>query len=183
MKRSLGGPPPAEPASLSDIVGGALMRKFSWSSVFWINVPLLVAAIIGALHLVADSRDPHATRLDPIGAVLSIAAISTLVYAIIQAPERGWTSTSSVVNFAAGTAIATCSPTGRCAATTRCSTCRCSAIAASPSAASRSHTGPSNATGSHPTPPLRSGHVPGPVTDPMPPTNPIVQQSPSVRAR
>jgi EmrB/QacA subfamily drug resistance transporter len=92
--------------ALGPIVGGALMRSFSWSSVFWINVPLLVVAFIGALHLVPDSRDPHATRLDPIGAALSIAAISTLVYAIIQAPERGWTSTSSVVNFAIGAAIA-----------------------------------------------------------------------------
>ena len=92
--------------ALGPIVGGALMRSFSWSSVFWINVPLLVAAFVGALHLIPDSRDPHSTRLDPVGAVLSIAGISTLVYAIIQAPERGWTSTSSVVNFAVGTAIA-----------------------------------------------------------------------------
>ncbi len=92
--------------ALGPIVGGALMRSFSWSSVFWINVPLLVAALIGAMHLVPDSRDPHATRLDPIGAGLSIAAISTLVYAIIQAPERGWTSGSSVVNFAVGAVIA-----------------------------------------------------------------------------
>ncbi len=92
--------------ALGPIVGGALMRNFSWSSVFWINVPLLVAAFVGALHLVPDSRDPHATRLDPVGAVLSIAAISTLVYAIIQAPERGWTSSASLVNFAVGTVIA-----------------------------------------------------------------------------
>ncbi len=92
--------------AIGPIVGGALMRSFSWSSVFWINVPLLVAAFIGALHLVPDSRDPHATRLDAVGAALSIAAISTLVYAIIQAPERGWTSTSSIVNFAVGAVIA-----------------------------------------------------------------------------
>ena len=92
--------------AVGPIIGGALMRSFSWSSVFWINVPLLVAAFVGALHLVPDSRDPHATRLDPIGAALSIAAISTLVYAIIQAPDRGWTSTSSVLNFAVGAAIA-----------------------------------------------------------------------------
>ncbi len=91
--------------ALGPIVGGMLMRSFSWSSVFWINVPLLVAAFIGAMHLVPDSRDPHATRLDPVGAVLSTASIGSLVYAIIQAPERGWTSTSSVVNFVAGTAI------------------------------------------------------------------------------
>lgn len=92
--------------ALGPIVGGALMRSFSWSSVFWINVPLLVAALVGAAHLVPDSRDPHATRLDPVGAVLSIGAISTLVYAIIQAPERGWTSTASVVNFAVGLVVA-----------------------------------------------------------------------------
>jgi EmrB/QacA subfamily drug resistance transporter len=92
--------------ALGPIVGGALMRSFSWSSVFWINVPLLVAAIVAALHLVPDSRDPHATRIDPVGAGLSIAAISTLVYSIIQAPDRGWTSTASIVNFAVGAVIA-----------------------------------------------------------------------------
>ena len=91
--------------AIGPIVGGALMRSFSWSSVFWINVPLLVAAFVGAIHLVPDSRDPHATRLDPVGAILSIAGISSLVYAIIQAPERGWTSTSSLVNFAIGIGI------------------------------------------------------------------------------
>ncbi len=91
--------------AVGPIIGGALMRSFSWSSVFWINVPLLVVALGGAAHLVPDSRDPHATRLDPIGAVLSIASISSLVYAVIQAPERGWTSTPSLVNLAIGTGI------------------------------------------------------------------------------
>jgi EmrB/QacA subfamily drug resistance transporter len=91
--------------AVGPIIGGALMRSFSWSSVFWINVPLLVVALVGAMHLVPDSRDPHATRLDPIGALLSIAAVSSLVYAVIQAPERGWTSPASLVNFAVGTGI------------------------------------------------------------------------------
>jgi EmrB/QacA subfamily drug resistance transporter len=91
--------------AVGPIIGGALMRSFSWSSVFWINVPLLVVALVGAVHLVPDSRDPHATRLDPIGAALSIAAVSSLVYAVIQAPERGWTSTASLVNLAVGAAI------------------------------------------------------------------------------
>lgn len=92
--------------AVGPIVGGALMRSYSWSAVFWINVPLLAVALLGALHLVPDSRDPHATRLDPIGAAMSIAAIGSLVYAIIQAPERGWTSGASLVNFAAGSAVA-----------------------------------------------------------------------------
>ena len=51
--------------AVGPIVGGALMRSFSWSSVFWINVPLLVAALVGAVHLVPDSRDPHATTARP----------------------------------------------------------------------------------------------------------------------
>ena len=109
--------------ALGPIVGGALMRSFSWSSVFWINVPLLVVAFIGALHLVPDSRDPHATRLDPVGAALSIAAISTLVYAIIQAPERGWTLHLLARQLRrSGPRSRSCSSAGRCAVTTRCST-------------------------------------------------------------
>src|SRR5688500_10837212 len=55
--------------ALGPIVGGYLMRSFSWSSVFWINVPLLALAFLGTLHLVPDSKDPHATRLDPVGAI------------------------------------------------------------------------------------------------------------------
>jgi EmrB/QacA subfamily drug resistance transporter len=85
--------------ALGPIVGGMLMRSFSWSSVFWINVPLLVVAFVGTLHLVPDSRDPNATRLDPVGAVLSIVAISSLVYAIIEGPARGWTSSPTMTSF------------------------------------------------------------------------------------
>jgi EmrB/QacA subfamily drug resistance transporter len=91
--------------ALGPIAGGALMRSFSWSSVFWINVPLLVAALVGTFHLVPDSRNPEATRLDPVGAILSIGAVGTLVYAIIQAPADGWTSSSTVAGFAVGAAL------------------------------------------------------------------------------
>ncbi|MBA2280728.1 MAG: DHA2 family efflux MFS transporter permease subunit [Acidimicrobiia bacterium] len=85
--------------ALGPIVGGMLMRSFSWGSVFWINVPLLALALVGTMHLVPDSRDPNATRLDPIGALLSIIAVSSLVYAIIEGPERGWTSSSTMTSF------------------------------------------------------------------------------------
>jgi EmrB/QacA subfamily drug resistance transporter len=88
--------------ALGPIVGGALMRSFSWSSVFWVNVPVLVAAIVGALHVVPESRDPNATRLDPMGALLSILAAGSFVYAIIQAPERGWLSQATIITFAIG---------------------------------------------------------------------------------
>ena len=76
------------------------MRSFSWSAVFWINVPLLGAAIIGAHHLVPDSRDPNATRLDPVGATLSTVAIGSLVYGVIEAPTSGWVSATTGTAFA-----------------------------------------------------------------------------------
>jgi len=85
--------------ALGPIAGGILMRSFSWGSVFWINVPLLAVALVGTLHLVPDSRDPKGTRLDPVGALLSVAAIGSLVYAIIEAPKSGWTSGSTLMIF------------------------------------------------------------------------------------
>jgi EmrB/QacA subfamily drug resistance transporter len=87
--------------ALGPIVGGYLMRSYSWSAVFWINVPLLAVALIGTLHVVPESRDPHAGRLDPVGALLSTVAIGTLVYALIDAPERGWTSRPTLMTFMA----------------------------------------------------------------------------------
>jgi fucose permease len=68
-------------------------------------VPLLVAALVGALHLIPDSRNPDAPRLDPIGAILSIVAVGTLVYAIIQAPADGWMSRSTLTEFAVGATV------------------------------------------------------------------------------
>jgi EmrB/QacA subfamily drug resistance transporter len=85
--------------ALGPIVGGFLMRSHSWSSVFWINVPLLAVAFVGTLHLVPDSKDPHATRLDPVGAIASTVAVGALVYAIIDGPERGWTSMPTLMAF------------------------------------------------------------------------------------
>ncbi|MEY2455183.1 MAG: hypothetical protein QOK06_277 [Acidimicrobiaceae bacterium] len=69
------------------------------------NVPLLAAALLGTIHLVPDSRNPEATKLDLVGAFLSIGAIGSLVYAIIQAPADGWTSRSTLGGFAAGATI------------------------------------------------------------------------------
>ncbi len=85
--------------ALGPIVGGMLMRNFSWSSVFWINVPLVAIALAGTQHLVPDSRDPEATSLDPVGALLSIAMIGSLVYAIIEGPRSGWASNSTLTSF------------------------------------------------------------------------------------
>jgi EmrB/QacA subfamily drug resistance transporter len=76
---------------LGPVVGGWLLEHFWWGSVFLINLPVVTLALLAGWPLVPESRDPDATPLDPTGAALSVAALVTLVYGIIQAPEDGWT--------------------------------------------------------------------------------------------
>jgi EmrB/QacA subfamily drug resistance transporter len=85
--------------------GGWLLEHFAWNSVFLINLPIVFAGIAGALLLVPESRDPESPRLDLAGTVLSIAGLSAIVWALIEAPERGWGSATIVGAFAAGAAI------------------------------------------------------------------------------
>jgi transposase, IS30 family len=59
--------------------------------VFLVNVPVVALAMLAGWPLVPESRDPDATPLDPIGAILSVTGLVALVYGIIQAPEDGWT--------------------------------------------------------------------------------------------
>jgi EmrB/QacA subfamily drug resistance transporter len=84
---------------LGPIVGGFLLEYFAWGSVFLVNVPIVLVALIGGYYLVPSSRDPEATPLDLKGAFLSMVAISALVYAIIEGPAEGWTSTLVVTGF------------------------------------------------------------------------------------
>ena len=68
-------------------LGGIFVDALTWRSVFWINVPLLAVALVASLHLVPQSRDARARRLDPVGATLSAAAIASSTYAVIEAPD------------------------------------------------------------------------------------------------
>jgi len=76
---------------LGPVIGGALLENYSWGSVFLINVPLVAVALIAGFILVPESKDTNAGAIDYPGFVLSMAAISLLVYGIIEAPSRGWT--------------------------------------------------------------------------------------------
>jgi Major Facilitator Superfamily len=78
--------------AIGPIAGGLLLARFWWGSVFLVNVPVLVAGFAGALLLVPDSKNPAAGRPDPCGAVLSIAGLGLLLWAIIEAPASGWGS-------------------------------------------------------------------------------------------
>jgi EmrB/QacA subfamily drug resistance transporter len=84
---------------LGPIVAGLLLEWFWWGSVFLINVPIAVLALGAGWVLVPDSRDPEHSALDVVGAVLSISAISLLVYAIIEAPNHGWTDPLTLALF------------------------------------------------------------------------------------
>ena len=77
---------------LGPLAGGLLLEWFGWSSVFMVNVPFAAAALLLGIHYVPESRDPQPGSFDIPGAVLSTAGFSILVYAIIEAPGKGWTS-------------------------------------------------------------------------------------------
>ena len=73
-------------------LGGTLVENFSWSSIFLINLPVVLVALIGGARLVPASRAPRPRRIDLPGALLSIAGLSTLTYTLIEAPTVGWAS-------------------------------------------------------------------------------------------
>ena len=87
--------------AIGPIAGGLLLTRFWWGSVFLVNVPIVVAGVVGALAIVPDSKKPFANRPDPVGSVLSMVGLGLLLWAIIEAPSRGWTSTE-IVGIGAG---------------------------------------------------------------------------------
>ena len=92
--------------ALGPIAGGLLMQQFTWASVFWLNVPVLAVALVASLHLLPQSRDAHPVRLDPVGALLSVLAISAITYSVIEAPEHGWLSGPTLAVAGGGVAAA-----------------------------------------------------------------------------
>ncbi|WP_354698000.1 Antiseptic resistance protein [Paraconexibacter sp. AEG42_29] len=91
--------------ALGPVTGGALVEHFWWGSILVFNGLVAVAALGFAVLVVPDSRDPETPPLDVRGLVLSSAGLGLLVHAIIQAPERGWGSTTSLVAFAAAVVV------------------------------------------------------------------------------
>lgn len=77
---------------LGPVAGGWILERFSWSSIFLLNVPVVLAALAAGIFLVPRSRDAASTPLDPVGTVLSVAALSSLLFAIIEAPHGGLSS-------------------------------------------------------------------------------------------
>nr|WP_285554500.1 MFS transporter [Streptomyces hygroscopicus] len=75
--------------ALGPLVGGLLVQSVSWRAIFWINLPIGLAALLLTLRFVPESRAPKGRRPDPVGQVLVIALFGALTYGIIQAPDAG----------------------------------------------------------------------------------------------
>jgi EmrB/QacA subfamily drug resistance transporter len=86
-------------------VGGWLLEHYSWHSLFLVNVPVVAIALVLARTIVPNSQDEAPEPIDIPGSVLSVAALATLLYGIIEAPAHGWLSAESLAMFAAGGAL------------------------------------------------------------------------------
>jgi len=81
---------------LGPVIGGVLVETVGWRSIFWINIPIGIAAIGLTARFVPESRAPRARRVDAVGQILVIVALASLTYAIIDAPRAGWSSPTIV---------------------------------------------------------------------------------------
>ena len=124
---------------LGPITGGFLLEHFWWGSVFIVNVPIVIAGLVLGYFLVPESKDPSHAALDPVGAVLSIVALGSILWAVIEAPSHGWGSPEIVAGFVVGFAVlARVLRLGAALERTRCSTCTSSRTHGSARRAARS---------------------------------------------
>ncbi|MFD5697365.1 MFS transporter [Streptomyces lasiicapitis] len=87
------------------LVGGVLVDSVGWRAIFWVNLPVGLAALFLTARYVPESRAPKPRRPDPVGQLLVIGLLGALTYAIIEAPTAGWTS-PLIMTFAATAAAA-----------------------------------------------------------------------------
>ena len=87
-------------AAIGPIASGYLLEHFWWGSVFLVNVPVILIALVAGAYLVPSSKDPDEQPLDIPGALLSIIGLGSLVYGIIEGPHQGWTSPVTLGTFA-----------------------------------------------------------------------------------
>ncbi|MCU1656025.1 MAG: transporter [Pseudonocardiales bacterium] len=84
---------------IGPVVGGVLIDSIGWRAIFWINIPIGVAALVLAARFVPESKAARARRVDVVGQVAVIALLASLTYAIIEAPRAGWGSAEILALF------------------------------------------------------------------------------------
>jgi EmrB/QacA subfamily drug resistance transporter len=90
---------------IGPIVGGYLLDNFWWGSVFLINVPVVVLALIAVAFLLPESRSERRPSVDVLGVVLSSAGLAGLTYGFIRAGQDGWTDPGALATIAAGAVV------------------------------------------------------------------------------
>jgi EmrB/QacA subfamily drug resistance transporter len=86
------------------LVGGAVTEGLDWHWIFWVNVPLGVAAVVAVLRVLPETYGPR-TRFDPIGMVTASGAMGSLVWGVLRAPEAGWEATEVLVALVLGVVL------------------------------------------------------------------------------
>ena len=92
---------------IGPLVGGYLLNHFHWSSVFYINIPIVIIGLIGSGLFITNSRSENPRKIDVPGAILSIGGVFALVFAIIQAGQDGWTANHVLWAFGAAALLIT----------------------------------------------------------------------------
>ena len=85
--------------ALGPVIGGALTQSIGWRSIFWINIPVGIAAISFAARFVPESKAPRARAFDPVGQCLVFVGLAGVTYAVIEGPQLGWASASILSLF------------------------------------------------------------------------------------
>lgn len=91
--------------ALGPISSGLLLEHFWWGSVFFLNVPLVLLLLGLSVPIVPTSKDPAGHPLDPIGALLAVGGLVSLVFAVIEGPEQGWFSPVTLGALAAAAVL------------------------------------------------------------------------------
>ena len=91
--------------ALGPVTSGVLLEHFSWSSVFFISVVIVAITLLAGAWLLPNSSDPHEATLDPLGVLLAVGAVGSLLYGIIEAPANGWGSATTIVTIIVGLVI------------------------------------------------------------------------------
>lgn len=90
--------------AIGPVVGGVITSGIGWEWIFFVNVPIGIAAVFLTLSQVSESRDPNATGVDWIGLITFSGSLFLLVFAMIQGNEKGWGSTR-ILGFLIGSAV------------------------------------------------------------------------------
>ena len=91
--------------AVGPVLGGLLLDHYWWGSVFLVNVPVVVVGVVLGVRTIPESHKPGDRTLDVMGAVLSVVGLGTLLFGVIEGPERGWGSPEVIGSIAVGVIV------------------------------------------------------------------------------